>query len=93
MKNRPEGVMQRLAEALDLPADAVAGVPRVEIIGAREVVVTNHRGLIEYSPELISVAGGGGAVTAIVGAELELVVLSATELVVRGKIFSVEFRY
>lgn len=84
--------MQRVAEALDLPADAVARVPRVEIVGAREVIVTNHGGIIEYSPELIAVAGGG-AVTAIRGASLDLIAMSASELSIRGKIFGVEFRY
>ena len=93
MKKKPvTNVMQRVAEALDLPADAVAGVPRVEIIGAREVIVTNHGGIIEYSSELIAVAGGG-VVTAIRGASLDLIAMSASELSIRGTIFAVEFKY
>ncbi len=93
MNKRPvEGALFRVAEALDLPADMVTGASRVEITGARDVLVTNHGGIIEYTPELITLAGSGAAI-AIHGAELELVSMSAEELSLRGRIFSVEFRY
>lgn len=93
MKKKPvNDALFRVAEALDLPADAVSGASRVEVVGAREVFVTNHGGIIEYTPELVALAGSGTTI-AIRGSELELVSMSVSELSVRGTIFSVEFKY
>ena len=38
-----EGLLERTAELLDLPADAVAGVPRLELVGTRELRMENHK--------------------------------------------------
>lgn len=92
MKKPVKNALFRVAEAFDLPADAVAGVARVEIVGARELIVTNHGGIIEYTPELVAV-NGGGAIIEVRGVDFELLSMSATELSIRGKIFSVEFKY
>ena len=93
MKKKPMGdALFRVAEALDLPADAVSGASRVEVVGAREVFVTNHGGIIEYTSELIALAGSGVTIV-INGTELELISMSALEMSIRGKIFSVEFKY
>ena len=36
-----EGLLERTAELLDLPADAVAGVPRLELVGTC-LLYTSH---------------------------------------------------
>lgn len=92
MKKPVKNALFRVAEAFDLPADAVAGVARVEIVGAREIIVANHGGIIEYTPELVAVSGGE-AIIEVHGVGFELLSMSASELSVRGRIFSVEFKY
>ena len=42
------------AELFDLPADVVAGLPHVEVVGNREFYMENHRGILSYG-------GGGGS--------------------------------
>jgi len=42
----------------DLPADAVAGVPRVEVIGDGELRMAPHRGILAYGSEEIHISGG-----------------------------------
>ena len=44
-------LLERVAGALDLPADMMAGLPRVELIGDQELRMENHRGILAYSRE------------------------------------------
>ena len=53
-----EGLLERTAELLDLPADAVAGVPRLELVGTRELRMENHKGILAYGTEEIHISGG-----------------------------------
>ena len=47
---------QRLSRALELPADAALPVPRLEITGRDDILITGKAVLLEYSPEQIRVA-------------------------------------
>ena len=57
------GFLERAAEILDLPADAVAGVFHAEITGNREMLVENHRGIIEYTDTEIKINTDGKEIT------------------------------
>ena len=87
-----DDILQKAAEKLSLPADVVAGVPRVEITGCRQVFIENHRGVLEYGSELIDVNGGRVTVR-IEGADLILKAMNKNELLIGGNIMSVSFKY
>ena len=59
-------------------------------VTAVKVNIENHRGLVEYDTDGITVNSSTGLVK-IKGENLELAAMSSTELVAKGKIFSVEF--
>ena len=82
--------LDRLAETFDLPGDVVAGVPRVEITGARELRMENHRGILAYSNEEICVSGGRSEIR-IRGLELTLRAMNSRELLITGTILQVDF--
>lgn len=81
--------MDSAAEALELPADIVAGAPLIELVGKRELRMENHRGILSYGEHEISVSGGKVLVT-IRGERLELSAMSAHSLFITGEIHSVE---
>lgn len=88
-KGRKEGFLEKTARALDLPADALAGLPNLWLLGDREVRVENHRGILAYGTEEIHI-GGGAMVIRIRGTGLQLRVMTENELLVTGQIFGVE---
>lgn len=88
-RGRREGLLEKTAQALDLPADVLAGLPRVELIGDREVRMENHRGILSYGDEEIHVSAGGFVIK-IVGEELKLRAMTGLELLVTGRIRGVE---
>lgn len=84
-EKRRAGLLEKTAQVFDLPADAVAGVPRVELVGDRELRMENHRGILAYGPQEIQVSGGVFGVR-VCGAELELRTMNTLELLITGHI-------
>ncbi len=92
MRENPprKSVWEKAAGILDLPPDLVAGLPRLEIMGCRRLLLENHRGILEYGDREIDI-NGGQVVVKVKGEGLELRAMNATELSLEGTIFAVEF--
>ena len=78
-----------MAERFDLPAEALAGLPKLTLTGTRRALVENHKGLLEYSAECITINGGKVRLR-LLGTELELRAMDAGDIVVTGNIYTVE---
>ncbi len=85
-----EGILLRASKLFDLPADALAGAPRVEIVGDGELRMGPHRGILAYGPEEIHISGGS-MVVAVRGRGLELRAMTPEELLITGTIAAIEF--
>ena len=88
-KPRKESILEKTAEVFDLPGDVVAGLPRVELTGSRELRMENHRGILAYGSEEIHISGGK-LIVKVRGTGLELKAMNARELLITGTIFSVD---
>lgn len=84
-----KGLLERTASAFALPADVVAGAGCVQIIGREEAYVQNHKGILSYGEDEITVSAGKTMVH-LRGSELKLRSMTATDLVVTGLITAVE---
>ena len=82
-------LLEDIAERFDLPADALAGLPRITLTGDRQVLIEGRAGLLAYGPELIEAACGRLRVR-VLGQELLLRAMDAQALIVAGKISAVE---
>ncbi|MCI6256648.1 YabP/YqfC family sporulation protein [Pseudoflavonifractor sp. HCP28S3_F10] len=88
-KRKREGILEKTAEVFDLPGDLVAGLPRVELVGNRELRMENHRGILAYGTEEIHISGGK-LILKIRGEDLELRSMNAGELLITGLIRGVD---
>lgn len=89
-KHRESGVLNQVAELFDLPADVVAGLPRLEMIGSRQLYVEHHAGILSYSQEQID-ANTAAGVLRVRGQRLSLLAMTAGELRIGGDIAAVEW--
>ena len=89
MKPRRFGFLERAAETFDLPADALAGLPKVELVEDGELRVENHKGILAYGREEIHISGGIYLIK-ISGQDLELRAMTPEELLITGTVLSVE---
>ena len=84
-----ESLLEKTAEAFDLPGDVVAGLPRVELLGDRQLRMENHRGILAYGEEEIHVSGGK-LIVKVRGRGLALRAMNASELLITGEIAGVD---
>lgn len=91
-KGKPKEVnlLTHVAELFDLPADVIAGLPHLEMIGGRQLYLEHHRGILSYSDTAIDI-NSGSLVVRVRGEDLELLAMTAEELRVGGRIDAVEF--
>ena len=90
-RNRKEGGgFDAVAELFDLPADILAGLPRLEMVGSRQLYLEHHMGILSYSDEQIDVNTTAG-VLRVAGDGLSLLAMTAEELRIGGSIGSLEW--
>ena len=88
-KRKKESVLERTAQVFDLPGDLVAGLPRMELVGDRELRMENHKGILAYGTEEIHISGGSYIVK-VTGEALELRAMTGLELLITGHITGVQ---
>ena len=88
-KPRRVGLLERTAEVFDLPADVVAGVPRLELVGDRELRIEQHKGILSYGSEEIHISAGSFLLQ-ISGENLDLRAMTGFELLITGQIHSIK---
>lgn len=76
---------QALARFLELPRELVMDLPRVTLLGDMQVIVENHRGIIEYTRERVRISTSLGELV-ISGTDLALRTIFPDEIAVDGRI-------
>ncbi len=87
---RPQRVLTRAAELFDLPADIVAGLCHLELLGDRQLLLEGHGGILSYGTESIDVSAGT-LILRVRGEELTLRSMTDAEVRISGRIDAVEF--
>ncbi|MBQ9412919.1 MAG: sporulation protein [Oscillospiraceae bacterium] len=82
-------LLERLSETLDLPAEAVAGTPRVILTGTGRVLIENHRGLTSCTETAVEAEGRPGRIR-VRGTGLLLRAMDGEMLLVTGRISGVD---
>ena len=81
---RKISLREKTSRLLDLPADGVAGVPKVELLGDRD-----YKGILSYGKEELHVDGGAW-VLRISGRDLEIKAMRERELRIFGWVSKLE---
>ncbi|MBP1736807.1 MAG: hypothetical protein H6Q60_688 [Oscillospiraceae bacterium] len=89
-KPRRDSILDKTSQVFDLPADVLTGLPRLELLGDRELRMERHKGILSYGTEEIQISGGK-MIVRIRGSALELKSMSTAELLITGHIIEVAF--
>ena len=79
-----------MSEALELPKDIVMDLPKITVIGNIELSLLNHKGIVEYTQNVIRINTNSGVVK-ITGEELVIKTILTEEIIVTGLIDNIEF--
>ena len=88
--NGAKKLLLKASAKLELPADIMAGVPRIEILGKDQCCIEPQRGLLEYSVYRICVSTDVGTVQ-ILGNNMRIKQMNSARIIVSGKLYSVGF--
>ena len=89
--NRARKFLIDAAGRMDLPADILANVPRMEVIGFREFSIEPHKGLLDYEKEQIGIETNLGKIR-IVGNDLSIKLMNKSRVTVCGELHSVRLQ-
>ena len=84
-------LLKAMTDILELPSDIMMSLPKIEIIGNMEATIENHRGLLEYTTEQISIRGNKGITLILRGRKLRLKRLCKEEITIQGFLLDIEF--
>ena len=74
----------------ELPRDIMLNLPKISMIGNNQMLVENHRGVIEYTPQRIRVNSSIGVIR-IQGNDMKLKNIAADDIMITGEIRTTEF--
>ncbi|BBB92788.1 MAG TPA: sporulation protein YqfC [Methylomusa anaerophila] len=87
---RRKGKLQTLARLFEIPQDIVLDLPRITMLGNKQLLVENHRGIIEYTPSLLRVKFNQGELV-IKGSALSLSSFQTEQILVEGTVREVKY--
>ncbi len=82
---------KRLSEFLEIPNDVMLNLPRVVLMGNLQAFIENHRGILEYTPQIVRVGIEEGELE-ITGEKLILRNILPDEICVEGMIKAITFK-
>ncbi|MDR3565197.1 MAG: sporulation protein YqfC [Negativicutes bacterium] len=85
MQRHRKGNLQTLAGLLEIPQDIVLDLPRITMLGNKQLLVENHKGIIEYTSALVRIKLNQGELS-IGGSGLSLGSLQMELILVEGEI-------
>jgi len=88
--NMAEKLLAKASRKLDLPADIIAGVPRIEILANAQFSIEPHRGLSGYSNKEIGVSTNIGTIV-VRGNEIRIKCMNASRVTIEGEISMICF--
>ena len=89
-KREQGGILEGVAELFDLPADVVAGLCHVELLGDRQLFLEGHGGILSYGTEQIDI-NAGALILRVRGSGLTLRSMTDAEIRISGRIDAVEY--
>ena len=82
---------RRITTTFELPREIMLDWPLMRMTGDEELVITNHKGIAEYTKEQVRIKTALG-VAKVLGRGLVIKEISRENIVVAGKIEAVSFR-
>ncbi|SHJ79309.1 sporulation protein YqfC [Paramaledivibacter caminithermalis] len=83
-------IKSNISNILEIPKEILLDLPKITFIGNLQVSIENHKGIIEYSSENIRVKIKDGFIK-ISGIDLAIKTIITEEIIISGKIASIDY--
>lgn len=82
--------LRKLVKAFEIPEDVMGDLSRLTMLGNKQLLIENHRGIIEYTPTYIRLNLVDG-ILVIKGTHLALGNLQLEQILVEGKVGEIHY--
>lgn len=84
------GKLQALAGILEIPQDIILDLPRITLLGNKQLLVENHKGIIEYDSSLVRIKMTQGELI-VKGLDFTLGNLQHEQILIEGTITELKY--
>lgn len=88
-KGEKKSIREKVADALDFPKELMLDAAKLVLVGERELMIENYKGILEYDENVIRIKTVGRTVR-ISGSSLEIRTITDEDIQVVGRISSIE---
>lgn len=89
-KNKSLKKQNRFDELLEIPKEISSQEPKITVMGFKELLIENYKGILEYQDFYIRINTYIGIIN-INGFDLDLNEMTSDDLLIKGKIESIDF--
>ena len=86
-KEEKKSIRQKFQNAFEIPKELLKNYSRITVIGGEDVWIENYKSILEYSEDIIRLGNN----ICIWGEELSVEEISSEDILIMGKIKSIEF--
>ena len=83
MEDKFQKGKEKILSKLDFPRDISLDLPRIIVIGNREIIIENHKGIIFFETNMVKINSRIGAIV-IKGEEFEILFIAETSITISG---------
>ena len=83
MEERFQRGKERILNKLEFPHDIALDLPKIIVIGNREIIIENHKGIIFFETNMVKINSRIGAIV-IKGDEFEILFIAETSITISG---------
>lgn len=87
---RKSGKLQTLAGIFEIPQDIILDLPRITLLGNRQLLIENHKGIIEYDPSLVRIKMTQGELI-VSGKDFTIGNLQIEQILIEGTIMEIKY--
>jgi sporulation protein YqfC len=81
---------EKMSDMLEIPKELILDIPKITLIGNKQLFIENYKGIIEYEENKVRIKTNEGLIK-IAGANLFIKEITTDDLMVSGKINTIEF--
>ena len=81
---------QKILNSFDFPKDISMELPKIIVIGNKEITIENHKGLIVFENNIVKIGSRIGAIT-ISGSNFEILFIGDSTITISGVFYGISY--
>ncbi len=90
MEKRLQKGRQKVLDSFDFPKDISMELPKIIVVGNKEITIENHKGLLAFENNIVKIGSRIGAIT-IKGSNFEILFIGDCTITISGVFYGISY--